>query len=473
MTDKGLTDEEMAALEAESGGLSDEQLSALEKKSAPEPSRLQRAANFIRRGASTFADLHTAPFRVARGWLTGADEPLTKELSPDQPTGAAIRGFGNGLAFGTMPALHGAVAAVQDPANLRAAYVKGRDQARHDDDFASEQQPFAYGGGQVVGAVATPNPFGKLGAGGNAAVRVAGRIASASGQGGLYALGSSRADSWSGEEGKPGMAQDLVEGSGVGGALAAAAEPISGLSRYFSGVKNRAAAAERGNIFEKQSDLVDVRGSSKGGETSTAMKQFDHIEAMATDPAASPEDKAWALEFMAGPAWADLKRQVYSNVRERAGGIGPRLTHSDALLEDAQRGMKPEAIDAATKASLDKSTIRHDVLPRAGRILGRVLPGASISGQIAQSTGAPVTTIDNLINKTPTFTHRVGQVGEAMTAPFAGAANASIRPLTETLDDYLQERPPELVPMEDEERQAEAAAHFSQEQGGKRRRQMP
>lgn len=422
---------------------------------AAEPSNLSKMAGFIKKAAGTAHSIQTAPQRVVSGWLTGADEPLTKELSPDQPVGAAIRGVGNGFAFGAMPKINGAAAAFEGfPFRLPNldAYEPAKKQAEHDDDYSREQQPFAYGGGEIAAAVASPNPFGKLGAGLGAAGKVAGRVAGASGQGGLYAAASSRAPSWSGSEGQPGVAEELAQGSGIGGAFGAAVEPVTALHRGLGALKQQGAKrAETLNADLLQKDFSSERGRL-GGVTTGTKTDLRDAELFAKDGDIDPEIRRTLEEWLTGEQAKLTKNTTARSLSERLPQRQGEMDQARAAMDVAKDRASPQGVRDATSEYLGKSTLVEDVAPRVDRLIGNKMVSS-----IAEFGGAPIQTVKNL-GKNPRFQFKAGKTGEALMAPLAGAANMSVNPATRSLADYLQKKP-------DDEREEDAADFYSR--GGK------
>ncbi len=458
-----------------------------EKPLEEPPSRLSRVASALRKAHDAVA---SAPLNLLLN--------PSAELSPQGGTGAALRGFGHGASYGFTDELRGAAGAL-DEATARLSpfksrsieqtrpsqgpldaisgrYLADRDAARHEEDQSAEAQPVLHTAGEVGGMVATPNPFSKLGAGIKAAEgagrvarfaagagRLGGRLAGAAGQGEIYGAGSSRANDVGG------VIQDVEKGGGIGLAAAAAAEPLRAGASWAAALKSRGASAQAKKVFESQADLVDSKGASLGGEISSNMRQFEHVERTISDPTASPADVAEAMRISKEPWFLELKSQVRQAAFGRLQSAKPRLEHTQALLEDAQRGMEPEALAAKTKSDLDRSVLVNDVFPRAERYAQRVVPGAigsAVGGPIGAGAGAlggaaigaPGTSLANLL-KTPTFQHRAGQIGEAIAKPLAGGADVAGKSL---LQQYLNQ-----PAKDDEKRQEEAAANLTRKMGGR------
>lgn len=419
------------------------------------PSRLARLAEVIRSAPQAMRDMQLAPLRMVMN--------PAAELSPQGQTGAAVRGFGHGASFGLTDELRGVSGAVDEigarfsPFESRSIeqtrpsqsfmdavsgrYREDRNAARHEEDQAGNTHPLVHGGAEIGGMIATPNPFSKLAAAGRA-----GRLASAAGQGELYAGGSSRASD------AGGIAKDVATGGGVGLMAGAAAEPVGALARWFSGLKNKGAAATGAKVgSDAAKDFASERGRL-GGVTSGTETDFVTAEKIIASPIAPPELKARAQAIIDSDMGKQTRLSAWENTLDRIPSRLGQIGEARGAMEAASAATEPAAVAAATQARLDQSVLKTQILPRVDRLARSAIPGLTPGGAFAQATGAPVTTVNNLL-KAPEFQHRVGQIGEAMTKPVAGAAEKA-----GGLSEYL---------MSDEDREEEAAANYTKKMGGR------
>lgn len=455
----------------------------------PEPSRLEKVANILRGLNQARADLYAAPARIVGDVLAAKGEDsqnnaLTKEFSPERPTGALLNSLGTGYSWGALPKLKGAVAAMQEGSarispftgdeqitrpdlsfmdGVKARYKAERDYAYRDEDRAKKAQPYVWYPGMVASTVASPNPFNKLGVGIKAAEgagklsrlaaaggRMSGRLASAAGQGELYAAGSSRKEDWAGK------AQDIAEGGTIGGLVGAVAEPISGLGRYFKGLMDT--GSKRANAMvgsERAADLASETGRL-GGVTTGVKTDLRDAPVYASDLDIEPEIRQGLADWATNEQAKALKNAAARNLLKRLPTRLGQIEQAEGAVSAAEQRATPEAVAAGTQEYLGPvNVLAKEVLPRADRLARSAMPGMSITGQIAQSTGAPVTTLKNLVNA-PGVQYWAGKLGGAATRPPGYLASKAVSPLSR----YLEGQDP------DEDRKKKAADGFVAGTGG-------
>ncbi len=461
------------------------------------PAKSAGVADWLRSKAAGVADVGVRAAKSAgrlaiKGGQYSANPALMlsemSDLSPSGVGGAALRGGGQGLTAGFSDELSGLYNAGDElgaqmrkrvglplgenyakdgpvlPA-LVARYREGRDGERRDFARASEAQGDVYGagklGGGAVSSIAAP---GARGAG------LVGRLAGGTTLGGFLGLGNSEADLTKGDV--EGAASDTLHGAATGlatqGAMEVAAAPFSMAATGFGNLKAKGAAADLANKAKAAAkDFASERGRL-GGLSVGTLGDLERAEAVAASPLATPAQQAQASAFLNSPDGLALRRRANDNLLERLPSRMGELSESRAAMEAARDSAEPAAVQAASQAHLNTSMFKSEILPRADRLAGRLLPGMSLSGGIAQATGAPVTTVANLL-KAPHFQYRVGQVGEAMAAPAANAMRSTAPLLTQqqmpaggppqaSTGGYLEDF---LKPKDDEQRQEDGAAHLS------------
>jgi hypothetical protein len=173
------------------------------------------------------------PPTAARNALT-PEEARALGLKPP-PNVSKLESFGRGVAQGAsggfVDELGGVGTAIGDmahrvfgdrdpslpaPPSAVQSYREGRDEHRADDKKAEDAHKYLYGGGQLLGGVATALVPGAKGADAVA------RIGQAAKAGGAFAAGSSEADLTKGQV--PQFVRDVAVGSAVGGAVGGAGE---------------------------------------------------------------------------------------------------------------------------------------------------------------------------------------------------------------------------------------------------------
>ena len=136
-----------------------------------------------------------------QGSIQPPPEPSTLE--------AFHRGAYQGSTFGFGDEISGAIGKLFG----NKEYAAGRDTARQADTAAQEAHPFAYGGGELAGSLATPIP----GAGAAKGAGVLAKAGEAAAVGGLAGLGASHADLTKGDF--HGAVTDTIKSALVGGAI--------------------------------------------------------------------------------------------------------------------------------------------------------------------------------------------------------------------------------------------------------------
>lgn len=162
-----------------------------------------------------------APFSVSSSNEPGAGEAL-------------LRGGAQGVSLGFADEVAGGLGALKEAAKKQTLsdavkdYIKSRDEYRTGDSAAKSAHPYAYGGAQLAGGVASAFVPG-LGLG--KAATLGGRTLQAAKLGGVIGLGNSEADSVAGAAG------DTLKGAALGGIIHPAIEGVvaPAISRLVSG----------------------------------------------------------------------------------------------------------------------------------------------------------------------------------------------------------------------------------------------
>lgn len=180
--------------------------------------------------------------------------------------------------------------------------------------------------------------------------------------------------------------------------------------------KARLASADQGaaDALKALKNQRSARGAL-GGDAGAVLNTVDHAERILKDSASVPEDIAWAKEFLSSDATRKVIDRARKNVRELAPKQLGKMLLSEDALDAANKAALPEAVDAATEATLSKPL--KPIKDRLWKYGTRAIPGAvmayignsvggtegAIGGFIAgQAAGAalgdPGTALKNIIN---------------------------------------------------------------------------
>lgn len=283
---RGLTDEEMAALEAKDKakrGLTDEEMAQLEAQQKPaqanEPSFLDKTGDILKGAGEKALGLGAKALQYQMNPIATA-KALT-DLSPQGLGGAVVHGAGKGLSAGFIDELEGVKGAWNElrrpiaeltgtadleglspqPQSLADAYRRARDQRRHDDAVAQAAHPEEFAGSELGGGIVSSLaiPVTKAGP--------AARIAQAGGIGGAFGLGNSE------EKDAGGLLKDTGTGMALGAATQGLAE---GGSRFFGELGEYF----RGKAAKKAVEAVGGSGASsklkKMGYSAEDLPQLGH-----------------------------------------------------------------------------------------------------------------------------------------------------------------------------------------------------
>jgi hypothetical protein len=328
---------------------------------------------------------------------------------------AIVRGVGKASSLGFIDEIEGGMSYLaaasrngemrgEPMADAGAAYRKGRDQRRHDDEVSQKASPDAFGTAQFAKAF----------------------------------------DS---------AALDTVEGGALGLATAGAIEPVAALGRYGKALKAQGKAGEVAAVGKAASkDFGKARGGlgSDTRGTITALKDADAIVARPIPPDMTGEAlraemamKEQARAFVESDLGKQTRQLAAQNMLDDLPNKMGQMQESRASMEAAGEAASPEMVEAAAQKNVDKSIITEDIAPRLDR-----LGHNTVFSTAASSIGAPLTTVKNIM-KTPRIQYRAGQVIGAAGKPAEAMSKAQI-PATGMLEDYLR-------PRDDEEREEQGA----------------
>lgn len=471
----GLTDEEMAALEAKHGGLTDEQMAAKEASFSGKPSM----ADIIRKRRDAAGDPELAP---------PVQPPPTMLQSAASGVGQGMTlGFGDeiGAAFATLPEMtkragqslgltpkpnadieghfdqeSANAAADKQRGTIADYYRRERDSRSADNKTAEEANPRTFGAGKLAGNIAVPIP-------GGAGVGLVGKMgvgaAKGAGFGALTGLGESTSDLTRGDY--SGAAKDTAKGAGLGaagGALGGAADAgLSKLGSRFSGaakaIKDEADAAAYAKL--QKSKIGGVR--QKFGEDLREQERLTDNSANANLPQAERDAAAAELASPEGKARALRAAQALrSQIPGRRGELEAaqqelaNVPADAAAASDAKFGGHPIIREAWPR-------IKHYALPAIGAGLGSWAAGpegAVAGAAVGQMMGRPGRALVNFARKPEVQSAAMGQLSSLADAA-GGAARKAAAP--SLLEQYLSQ-----PAVDDDERQKQAAAHFTKSTGG-------
>lgn len=284
----------------------------------------------------------------------------------------ATLGFGDELA-----ALIGApIDALRNGTSLSDSYKLLRTVGRSMDATAKEENPWIYGGANMVGTLATGKMLGsaaekgaqavapKLAARYGAWVSPAGKVAgigpriaqagiAGAGWGAASGLGNSEADDLTG------MLLDTGKGAVTGGAAGAALYPVAaGIGAVGSNIAQHVSSTAANNYAQQkvaESILRDARGtvfqSGASNPTQQAISRFNKLGPEATVSDAAGQNTRQLLDTVATLP-GRTKNQVEMAIRDRQAGRAGRLVQAaDNSLgtNGARYGQTLEALDATRK----------------------------------------------------------------------------------------------------------------------------
>ena len=330
------------------------------------------------------------------------------------PTGseAAGLGIGESLTFGTAPMLEGLASAAGPEWNqsqaghdlapiigagkmignmlsghpderVRDAYERGRKEALARQKQAGEQHPWAYGAGQLAGALMTPIPG--LGGGATMVGRL-GRAALAGGTaGGLYSAGSATSE----ERPIGEIATETAKGAGVGAAFGGLASgAIEGLGR--AGAKalsigrgardvdqeaGRRVAAALQSDFEREGQKFTPEMVQAGNEAGIPRSIVDvggeRTRALARSAANTSPEARSALEEMTRTRFEQQSPRIAGYIRRITGGsnAGDDMAALEQAARTANRPAYARAYAAGDKEVWSPELERLTAAPYVQRAL--------------------------------------------------------------------------------------------------------
>lgn len=433
----GLTDEQMAALEAKhaGGGLTDDELEAKAKPgvpAAPEKSRAERLLAAVQ-GVTEW----NPTVRMA-GYVTHPDRARS-----------ALMGITSNAAPRALAGLEGIKGALTPGETFSGAYDKALPEYQQQYLKAARENP----ADNLGGAMLQPNPLSKVKAATTIGkIGLAGaRTAQSATLGGLseYLAGGDR-----------GAVTDSAIKSGAVQSGLEALSPVAGkVAGYFGG---KAAAAETAKRLADHDEMVATAKGLYGQKVQDANRTLENIRTALADPAVSPALKAQAQAFQKTPAYAQLVEQVGKNTLEAAPGKLGEMASLKQGLADA-----PAAAKKASDDYFAQNMITKEVLPRVAHY-GRPLAAAAIGGAIAGPAGAgggalfnaaigkPGRAAANMV-KSPLVQVQGGKALASGAQSLEGAATA---PGHVGFEQWLTKKP-------DDEREQEGADYFTKATGGR------
>lgn len=299
------------------------------------------------------------------------DHPIDRAHKSMLESGA--RGLHQGVTAGFQDELAGAGSVAGDwlfdllhnktegepESNYGDVYRKGRDEARQENAAAKEDNPWSYGGAEVLGSFAPTIATAGAGTEGKAgweAAKQAMKIGA--GQGGLMSAGGSEADLTKGNI--EDFLKDVGTGTALGGVTGAAAEGISNAIpddladkvRGFAGRKAvKAMGGERGTmkkILGKTADTTNVENLGGNMMKHDLFDAFTGTEGMA-DRTQSLKDKSWQSMKDVFQSLDDEAAQGAINPYEGAKGLVSKNQILNDIQEQLGKNTDPRELESLMK----------------------------------------------------------------------------------------------------------------------------
>lgn len=396
----------------------------------PEPSKLQQMAEYIRNTPGRVVESATSP-KFAQSFAGGHTLGVVPYLS---------------AAVDTVPEVLKAVTG--NPADVGGKYTRSLDRIRAGYDAAEKAEPVA----NFVGQATSPNLAGKGAAGA--------RLLSAGASSGINAATHDG---------------NAFHGSAAGAGVQLGAETLSpALGRLGGRYLQRGAEVRATKAAKDAEEMLASRTGRYGQKVQDAERTTENLARKLDDPNVDEELKTQIRFFLSSDEGIRQTNQIAANSLERAPHKFDEMASLKALRDSA-----PEDAAKETADYFAKSTLRHDVLPRAKNYAARFVPqavgsavgdmaggakgvAAGVAGALSGAAlGKPGTSIANLLQKTPRFSSKLfdtlGSVGAGKAVNQAPAAAGAAG---NALESYLR-------PQDDEERQKQAADWFTS--GGRNR----
>lgn len=361
------------------------------------------AANDFSNADGTFG---TPPAEMVKSPNTGGymDVALPhNRIYGEGAASAALQGAGQGVTFGAMDEMLGAMNGAIGPNSYQEDYEFGRDRVRTELDLAREEHPIAAIGGEIGGALLVPGAAMKAAHKGTTGLRALKGAGIGAAQGGLYGFNA-------GEGGFEGRGKNALLTGALGGGLGGSA-PVAGkllgrilekrsaakatkemLARAPSAAEDRAA----GNALYKMIDDANVQikpeaFSRTRKEILEALRGntgFDELPgpgSLTPNSARVMQIMKEAGEEMAGEPTAALPFKSLDQMRRQAGSAAGNVTNKTDQkagmeiiggLDDFVQKAGPDDVVAG-----DLSTVQK-LLPEARETWSRMLKTQGIEDAI-------------------------------------------------------------------------------------------
>lgn len=282
---------------------------------------------------------------------------------------SAVRGLAQGSTLGFGDELGAAFAPLTDKVfealnpeakkiDPLAAYRDTRDRERAANAAAEKANPLTYGGGQLLGGVATDAALGGLGAKG---------LASVAGQGAAMGLGNSEADLTRGQFGKAGL--DTLVGGALGAGAYGLGQGVGALAGKAKGaIGNRLQSIEQSVAAKAAAEAAAETASARSAAGRAAQDTYRQVENIRD---LGPDRLAQALPGGRLPAGvADLRDELSNelarkSVRNLPGSAAEKDATAHALRMAAQE--EPARAAAAAERMLSRDTAKQQVMDRVKR----------------------------------------------------------------------------------------------------------
>lgn len=368
---------------------------------------------------SSWKDLPDAKSTAASGsWkdlpdvTPAAVESKPDILAPKSQLGTIVRSGVNGASFGFGDEVGGLMGATDEagrrartalgmrdessvpverndlslPAALIARYRRERGDGRNERQEGADENPRLAIGSEIVGGLASPNPFGK-------AKGIGQIIKTGAKVGGLSALGNSEADLTKGDVG--GAVDDAAGGALIGGAVSGVLAPVVKGAEWGAGKLRGLAASVRADKLAEIQAALDAKIASAKGAFGSAVQAGSRthenvqrvvqgVDAPIGNAVVDPATQRRALGALADPQFRELADKVANNTLD---GVGDKLATVDRT-KATYEALKAARDPTAAKEFADyfgRSVLSKDIAPRLWRAAG----GAAVGGFGGAVLGAP------------------------------------------------------------------------------------
>ena len=443
----GLTDEQMAALEAKhaAGGLTDDELEAKAAPglpAAPQKSLAERALGVLQ-GATE---------------LTPSARLASYVTHPDRAR-AALMGVTSSAAPRVLAGMEGIKGALTPGESFSGNYDKALPDYQRQYMKAADENPVD----NIGGAMLQPNPLAKVKAAttvGKVAL-AGGRVAQSSTLGGLneYFRGGSRGD----------VTDSALKSGGIQAGLEALS-PIAGKAASYFGGKAQAMDAKAADMVSKDAMALYKKATGGlGGEVAAGRNAHQVMQEIISSPSSTSQQKAAAQSLVDDPEMMKMLHRVYDNAIQAMPQRMGNIQNAEKGVQDAAAKNTPEAL-AAAKDDLMSDPISKRVIPSVlNRVKRHVVPAIGAAAGVGLSHALGVDpyygiAAGGLLGHTskqllshPSVAAPLLSGAESLAS---GAASAATAPGGKGLEQWLTKKP-------DDEREKEGAEYFSSATGGR------